>query len=245
MITFFFTKKISTAQVYFFTAIAAFCSIIYELLLAQCLAATLGGTFLRYSITIGLYLFSLGLGSLFVFWYSRFLTLGLLFYVELVLSVLGLLAPFWILFGDFIFSSFFAIEEKTNVSNIVQYCFLFYMHFMTIAIGFLSGIELPLLMEFGNRLENKSIAMNVLAIDFIFTCAGSVFFPLFIYAYFGLIQGAVITSTLNLFLAFCILRSLSFNFMALLICSSLACIQIILLIFSESIRDAISLFIFS
>ena len=47
------------------TVIVAACSIIYELVYSQALTVLYGGTIARYSITIGLYLISLGLGSFF------------------------------------------------------------------------------------------------------------------------------------------------------------------------------------
>ena len=51
-------------MVYPFTFVLAFCSIVYELLLGQSLSAFLGNTVLRYSVTIGLYMLSMGIGSL-------------------------------------------------------------------------------------------------------------------------------------------------------------------------------------
>ena len=47
---------------YIITLILAFCSIVYELLLGQTLSAFFGNTVLRYSVTIGLYLFAMGMG---------------------------------------------------------------------------------------------------------------------------------------------------------------------------------------
>ena len=47
------------------TVIVAACSIIYELVYSQALTVLYGGPVARYSITIGLYLISLGLGSFF------------------------------------------------------------------------------------------------------------------------------------------------------------------------------------
>src|SRR3989344_1206590 len=51
-------------MIYLSTAIVALCSMVYELQLAQLLASLLGNTVLRYSVTIGLYLAALGIGSL-------------------------------------------------------------------------------------------------------------------------------------------------------------------------------------
>jgi spermidine synthase len=50
--------------IYSLTFVLAFCSIVYELLLGQALSAFLGNTVLRYSVTIGLYMMSLGIGSM-------------------------------------------------------------------------------------------------------------------------------------------------------------------------------------
>ena len=52
------------SHLYLFTFIVASCSILYELLLGQALSAFMGDTVLRFSVTIGLYLFSMGIGAL-------------------------------------------------------------------------------------------------------------------------------------------------------------------------------------
>jgi spermidine synthase len=46
------------------TVVVAFCSIAYELVYSEFLTVFYGGTVLRYSVTIGLYMFSLGVGAL-------------------------------------------------------------------------------------------------------------------------------------------------------------------------------------
>ena len=56
---------------YSLTLVLSYCSIVYELLLAQSMAATMGNTFLRYNLTIGFYLASLGLGAMICFRFAR------------------------------------------------------------------------------------------------------------------------------------------------------------------------------
>ena len=51
-------------MIYVFTFLLGFCSIVYELLLGQSLSAFLGNTVLRYSVTIGLYMLSMGIGAM-------------------------------------------------------------------------------------------------------------------------------------------------------------------------------------
>ena len=50
------------------TLLVAFCSIVYELIFSQALTVIFGGTVIRYSMTIGLYLFSLGIGAFLYNW---------------------------------------------------------------------------------------------------------------------------------------------------------------------------------
>ena len=49
--------------IYVVTVLVAFCSIVYELLMAQTLTLLTGNSVLRYSTTIGLYLASMGIGA--------------------------------------------------------------------------------------------------------------------------------------------------------------------------------------
>ena len=49
---------------YTLTFIVSFCSIVYELLLAQTLSTVLGNTVVRYSLTIGFYLAAKGIGAM-------------------------------------------------------------------------------------------------------------------------------------------------------------------------------------
>ena len=76
-------------MIYTITFILAFCSIAYELLLGQSLSAFLGNTVLRYSVTIGLYMLSMGIGSLMA--EGRFVKspVTALLKIELLLTVTG------------------------------------------------------------------------------------------------------------------------------------------------------------
>lgn len=55
----------------FVAGILAFCSMIYEFFFAQCLAMILGSTVERYTTTVGLYLFSMGLGAWLVGFFGK------------------------------------------------------------------------------------------------------------------------------------------------------------------------------
>ena len=76
-------------MIYTFTFILAFCSIAYELLLGQSLSAFLGNTVLRYSVTIGLYMLSTGIGAMFAEGKLVKRPMITLLKIELLLTVTG------------------------------------------------------------------------------------------------------------------------------------------------------------
>jgi len=123
-------------MIYIFTLVLAFCSIVYELLLGQILSAFLGNTVLRYSVTIGLYLFSMGVGAIIA--EGRFVKHPIITLqrVEILLTLLGSLSMVmlhiidWLTLPD-LFLSLFA-------------------HSLIILIGVLTGFEIPLLIHARN-----------------------------------------------------------------------------------------------
>lgn len=120
-------------MIYCVTFILAYRSIIYELVMAQSLSAFLGDTVLRYSTTVGLYLASLGIGA--------FLCRGgvlqrpvySLVKIEILLSVVGGFCLVYLHFCNLLISS----------GNL----FFLFSHALIIAIGILSGFEIPLLID--------------------------------------------------------------------------------------------------
>jgi S-adenosylmethionine/arginine decarboxylase-like enzyme len=92
-------------SLYFLTFFTAFCSIIYELLLAQTLATTMGDTLLRYNITIGLYIASMGMGALLYGKFNQKYQITNLIRIELLISLVGGLAPISVLILDSMFQS--------------------------------------------------------------------------------------------------------------------------------------------
>jgi len=77
---------------YLITLIVAYCSIVYELLMAQTLSALLGNTVLRYSVTIGVYLASLGVGAMLCKKSDEQSSTNRLVRIEIWLSIVGGLA---------------------------------------------------------------------------------------------------------------------------------------------------------
>ena len=162
--------------------ILAFCSIVYELLLAQALSAFLENTVLRYCVTIGLYMFSMGLGSLAAEGKRAQNPVLTLLKVELCLTILG---------G---FSLSFL--HLLNMADLPRIAFSAGAHVLIIAIGLLTGFEIPLFFEILR--PQKSAPENlVLGVNYLGAFAGTVCFAAFFYPIAGLMTTAFLAGSLN------------------------------------------------
>ncbi len=165
------------------TIVVAFCSILYELLLAQTLTVLFGGSVLRYSITIGLYLFSLGVGTL-SFSYFKGGALRLFVRTELWLSLIGASAV-----GFLLMVSVWQFHFPVLV-------FVF-AHLLILLIGFLSGLEIPLLVALAQR-EHFS---QILSVDYLGALVGSVLFGVYLHSHVGLVSTSIWVGIINYLIA--------------------------------------------
>ncbi len=187
----------SLTWLYLLTATVAACSILYELLLAQTLVALLGNSVLRYSVTIGCFLGALGLGAILcesrrdagALW-SR------LARVELALSVLGGLAvPLFYLF-DVIQSFFYFGGGALDHSAWVPVLFMVATHAVIIAIGMLSGFEVPLLLALGEA-RRRGSTHRVLGVDYLGSLVGSLLFPIALLPVLGVMTTGFLVALAN------------------------------------------------
>lgn len=169
-------------MIYIFTFILAFCSMAYELLLGQSLSAFLGNTVLRYSVTIGLYMLSMGIGSLMA--EGRFVKspVTALLKIELLLTVTG----------GFSVIALLVIDS----AGLPPLLFSALAHSLIIIIGIFTGFEIPLLMHLKN-LETKQSESTVLGVDYLGAFFGTVVFAFVFYPIVGLIPTAFFVATLN------------------------------------------------
>lgn len=186
---------------YLITLIVAYCSIVYELLIAQTLSALMGNTVLRYSITIGVYLASLGVGAMLCEKGDERDCVDRLIRIEIWLSVIGGLAVFIICSFDvthrFLISShsFFSHGVGSFLRPIL---FFILSHTVIVLIGILSGYEIPLLIALSEA--KKPNTMNfVLGIDYFGSLLGAVLFPLVLLPKLGLFAVSYLTGLLNAF----------------------------------------------
>lgn len=169
--------NIRAYQLYFITIVLAGCSLLYELMLAQTLSTIMGDTIVRYNVTIGLYIASLGLGSIIYPKIIQTHSLENLAKLEVLLALFGGLGPILILIFDFIARNYLGPLYGFS-TNIFNHCYI-------ILIGFLSGIELPFLMKVGKQAQNLSVG-RVLFLDYFGSFIAAVIFPLVLMPYYNL-----------------------------------------------------------
>jgi len=179
--------KLKNLILFIVTFFVAFCSIVYELVYSQLLTIIFGGTVLRYSITIGLFLFCLGIGSFLYNYLEKYDKKKLFVYIEICLSIIGF------------FGVWFIIALNSYFSFLPHFIRIILSNVPIILVGILSGLELPLLSFFSG--EKSSTYSQVLGVDYFGSLAGMVLYSLVFYPYQGLIFSAFIVAFFNLIIA--------------------------------------------
>ena len=196
----------------------------YEILFAQIMAILFGSTAMYYAATIGLYLFSLGLGSIV---YLRTCPKGnasLLIGVEIALSFLGAASPMILL----LLAGLLPADTHSTLSPALGFGFLF-----IVIIGLLTGIELPCLMDLAAPSESTSI--QVLSWDLFGTFIGGPLVLFGLYPVFGLISAAATLGLLNVVAALCLISVTEHSKPILLAAGGLASLIVLTLIKSSAI----------
>ena len=197
------------------TFVVAFCSIAYELVYSELLRVFFGGTVVRYSITIGLFLSSLGVGAFLYNYFDppdrRF------FHVEVALAAAGPLGLVYV----------FALNVLAPIRPpVVADAVLVASHLPVVAVGVLSGTEIPFLtrlfrgtddvaargtdrdVESGSAPSperepapdggrDTSAFSTVLGIDYVGSLAGTVVWALVLYPTLGLVPAVFLLGLLN------------------------------------------------
>lgn len=169
-------------MIYLLTFILAFCSIVYELLLGQSLSAFLGNTVLRYSVTIGLYMFSMGMGSLMAEGKRVKNSVTVLLKIEILLTFMGG-------FSVILLMCFDAMGMSPTLFSV-------FSHALIVIIGVLTGFEIPLLMHL-KRLETDHAESLILGVSYLGAFFGTVVFAFVLYPWIGLIPTAFFVALLN------------------------------------------------
>lgn len=176
------------------TIVVAACSILYELLIAQSLALLAANTVVWYSVTIGLYLFGMGIGSFLSTYLERLWDTDTLFVItELLLSVVGAMSPVII----HVLHMFFEYAYVWGYDPVGKAAFFGGAFLVTFVVGLLTGIELPVLMHMGERESGQDSISIILGLDYIGSLVGAVAFPLLLLPYLELISIGFMIGLLN------------------------------------------------
>lgn len=165
----------------------AFSGLIYEFLLAYFLSLTLGGTFLRFAVTVGLFTLTLGAAALvFDLLPTRFKTKTYFLRLQFLIALVALLSPLWIRIMD-------PLAHPAWPSALVSIL----CHLPVVAIGLLTGFELPFLFQKVEPVRQNAI----LACDYIGMFTASLLFPLLLFPYLGLFPTLYLTVSVNVLIA--------------------------------------------
>ncbi|MFN0256549.1 polyamine aminopropyltransferase [Pedobacter ureilyticus] len=164
--------------------VVATCGLIYELIAGTLASYLLGDSVTQFSTIIGLYLFSMGIGS----WLSKYFDKNILSWFIQIEILVGLV-------GGFSASILFLIFESIASFRVVLYG-------LVSLTGILVGLEIPLLMRIlQNRFEFKDLVSKVFTFDYIGALLASLIFPLLLIPYLGLVKTAYLFGILNVSVA--------------------------------------------
>ncbi len=165
--------------------IAGLCSIVYELLISTASSYFLGDSVKQFSITIGLYMAAMGIGA----YISRLIKTNLLskfIAVEITLGFLGGISVPILYFC-------YAYTDSYEV----------YMVLLTLAIGILIGLEIPLLTRIMDQYYTLKVNIsNVLSIDYLGALIATLLFPFILLPFLGTFKSSLFFGLINMCIGF-------------------------------------------
>jgi spermidine synthase len=166
--------------------IAGLCSIIYELLISATATYFLGDGVRQFSILIGVYLFSMGIGA----YFSKFFKhkpIHFFIKIEFILGFIG---------GISVPTLYFAFVY-IDPASLQLLCL-----FMMFVIGLLTGMEVPLLTFVNDDKNFEDNLSNVLSVDYLGGLIATIIFPFVLLPFIGLFYSSILFGIINLFLGF-------------------------------------------
>lgn len=162
----------------------ATCGLVYELVAGTLASYLLGDSVKQFSFIIGVYLFSMGIGSYFSKFFNKNL-LNTFVEIEILVGLVGGLSSV-ILF--LLFETGFAFQ--------------FVLYFLVFLTGCLVGLEIPLLMNIlKDKVVFKDLVSNVFTFDYIGALLASVLFPLLLVPKLGIMGTSLFFGMINISIA--------------------------------------------
>jgi spermidine synthase len=161
--------------------VAGLCSIVYELLIATTVSYFLGNSVRYFSVTIGLYMAAMGMGS----FVSKYVDSDILFKFIVIEVALGLLGGLSI--------------PLLYLSYAVDGLFVPTYVALTVSVGFLIGLEIPLLTRLMESFQSlKFNIANILTFDYAGALIATLAFPFFLLPVLGNYQSSLVLGLINL-----------------------------------------------
>ncbi len=180
-------KRPSDSLLLISVCMIAACAIVYELVIATLSSYLLGNSIHQFSITVGLFMSSMGFGSFLSKYFNHSLITRFI-QIEILIGLIG---------GISTVSLFMAYLAFESVE-----AYLIVMIIISIMIGGMVGLEIPILMRIIEQKDNLRVTVaNVLAFDYGGSLIGSIAFPLILLKYTGIIQTNFIVALLNILVA--------------------------------------------
>lgn len=176
-------RKENGAQWLLLTAVfvIATCGLIYELVAGTLASYLLGDSVTQFSTIIGVYLFSMGVGS----FLSKYFDKGLLQWFIKIELLVGAI-------GGFSSAILFLAFPMAASFRIILYALVF-------LTGVLVGLEIPILMRIlKDKVEFKDLVSRVFSFDYIGALLASLIFPLLLVPHLGLIRTSLFFGILNI-----------------------------------------------
>ncbi|OUD36872.1 polyamine aminopropyltransferase [Flavobacterium sp. FPG59] len=162
----------------------ATCGLVYELVAGTLASYLLGDSVKQFSFIIGVYLFSMGVGS----YFSKFLTKNMLntfVEIEILVGLIGGLSSVVL----------FLLFESV-------YSFQFILYLLVFITGCLVGLEIPLLMNIlKDKVQFRDLVSNVFTFDYIGALLASILFPLVLVPKLGIMGTSLFFGMINVSIA--------------------------------------------
>lgn len=168
--------------------IIATCGLIYELVAGTLASYLLGDSVKQFSFIIGIYLFSMGVGS----YFAKFIKKDLLnkfIEIEIIIALIGGTSSTLLFF----------------LYNLTQH-FEVILYLLISITGCLVGIEIPILMNIlKNKVNFRDLVSDVFTFDYIGALLASIIFPLVLIPSLGIAKTSIFFGFINLSVAWMIL----------------------------------------
>lgn len=174
-----------TGVLLFSILVVALCGIVYELIIGTVSSYLLGNSVYQFSLTIGSFMFAMGIGSL-ISKYFNHLYIRNFILIEIAIAFVGGICSILL---------FIAFPFARGLYELVMYSLI-------LVIGALVGMEIPILTTILAKKDDlKDSIANVMSLDYLGALIGSVAFPLLLLPSLGLVRSSFAIGLINIFVA--------------------------------------------